>query len=180
MSKHILVISTSLRKDSNSSILADAFCEGAVSAGNTVEKISLDNKTINFCRGCLACQKSNGCIIQDDMSQIVEQMMAAEVIVFATPIYFYEMCGQMKTLLDRSNPIFPMEYNFRDIYLLATAADGADSSMDIAVRGLEGWIGCFKKARLAGVVRATSVDDAGKITEHVDILKTAYTMGENA
>lgn len=80
-------------------------------------------------------------------------MKDAEVIAFATPIYFYEMCGQMKTLLDRSNPLFPSDYAFRDIYLLATAADSAESSMDGAVKGLEGWIACFEKAALRGVVR---------------------------
>ena len=78
-------------------------------------------------------------------------MKDAEVIAFATPIYFYEMCGQMKTLLDRSNPLFPSDYAFRDIYLLATAADSAESSMDGAVKGLEGWIACFEKAALRGV-----------------------------
>lgn len=65
-------------------------------------------------------------------------MRSAEVIVFATPIYFYEMCGQMKTLLDRTNPLFPSDYAFRDIYLLASAADGAESAMDGAVKGLAG------------------------------------------
>ena len=86
-----------------------------------------------------------------------QTMRSAEVIVFATPIYFYEMCGQMKTLLDRTNPLFPSDYAFRDIYLLASAADGAESAMDGAVKGLQGWIDCFEKARLKGVVRGVGV-----------------------
>ena len=64
-------------------------------------------------------------------------MLHADAIVFATPIYFYEMCGQMKTLLDRTNPLFSADYSFTDIYLLATAADSSKNSMDGAIKGLQ-------------------------------------------
>ena len=107
-------------------------------------------------------------------------MRQAEVLVFATPIYFYEMSGQMKTLLDRTNPLFPGEYAFRDIYLLATSADGEDTSMDGAVKGLEGWISCFELTRLAGVVRGTGADKKGEIEKNQEILGAAYTLGKNA
>lgn len=59
------------------------------------------------------------------------------------------MCGQMKTMLDRANPLYSAGYAFRDIYLLATA-DADKRAMDGAVKGLEGWIACFEKACLAG------------------------------
>ena len=107
-------------------------------------------------------------------------MKDAEVIAFATPIYFYEMCGQMKTLLDRSNPLFPSDYAFRDIYLLATAADSAESSMDGAVKGLGGWIACFEKAALRGVVRGTGADGAGTILQVPAALKSAFERGNKA
>ena len=99
MSKKVLIISTSPRKNGNSEILADAFTRGAKEAGNIVEKISLYNKTIGFCKGCLSCQKTQRCIIRDDVNEIIKKMFLTDVIVFATPVYFYEMCGQMKTLL---------------------------------------------------------------------------------
>ena len=60
------------------------------------------------------------------------------MIAFATPIYYYEMCGQMKTLLDRMNPLYTSEYAFRDIYLLTTAAENDESAMDGAVKGMQG------------------------------------------
>ena len=101
MAKHVLVISTSLRPGSNSEALADAFLAGAQAAGNTVEKVTLRGKTIAFCRGCLACQSAGRCVIPDDAIEIAEKMRMADVIAFATPIYYYEMSGQMKTLLDR-------------------------------------------------------------------------------
>ena len=107
MSKKIMILSTSPRKGGNSDGLADAFAEGAREAGHQVEKIVLYDKTIGFCRGCLACQKTQRCVIRDDADAIAQTMRSAEVIVFATPIYFYEMCGQMKTLLDRTNPSSP-------------------------------------------------------------------------
>ena len=113
--KNILILSTSPRKNGNSEMLAREFARGAEQAGHNVELISLHDKTIGFCKGCLACQKTQRCVIHDDADAIVRKMKDAEVIAFATPIYFYEMCGQMKTLLDRSNPLFPSDYAFRDI-----------------------------------------------------------------
>ncbi len=102
MSKKILVISTSPRKGGNSETLADAFIRGAKGTGNQVEKICLYDKMISFCRGCLACLKSHRCVIHDDADIIAQKMKEADVLVFATPIYYYEMCGQMKTMLDRA------------------------------------------------------------------------------
>lgn len=180
MSKKILILSTSPRKSGNSDGLADAFAEGAREAGHQVKKIVLYDKTIGFCRGCLACQKTQRCVIPDDADAIAQTMRSAEVIVFATPIYFYEMCGQMKTLLDRTNPLFPSDYAFRDIYLLASAADGAESAMDGAVKGLQGWIDCFEKARLKGVVRGVGVTGVGEIQNVPAALKAAYDLGRQA
>lgn len=176
MSKKLLIISTSLRKNGNSDRLANAFLRGAEEAGNTVEKICLTDKTIGFCKGCLACQKTEKCVIRDDANTITEKMRTADVIVFATPVYYYEMSGQMKTLLDRANPLFSADYAFRDIYLLTTAAEAEEETDARAIHGLEGWIECFPKARLAGVVFAGGVNGVGEIEGH-EALKKAYEMG---
>lgn len=165
MAKKLLVISTTLRKRGNSERLAQAFSDGARNAGNDVEFVSLEGKTISFCRGCLACQKTRKCVIKDDAPAIVAKMKTADVIAFATPIYYYEMSGQMKTLLDRANPLFESDYKFRDIYLLATAADTAESAVDGAINGLGGWISCFEKCALRGVVRGTGAQDIGDISD---------------
>ena len=165
MSKRILVLSTSPRIGGNSETLADVFIKGAEEAGHETKKICLYDKKIEFCKGCLGCQTTGKCILRDDAERIIAQMKAMDVLVFATPIYFYEMSGQMKTLLDRTNPLFPAEYEFRDIYLLATSADEEESSMEAAVKGLEGWISCFEKSRLAGVVLGTGADKKGAIEE---------------
>lgn len=176
MAKKVLIISTSLRGNSNSDQLAEAFAKGAKEAGHQVTKITLKDKTIGFCKGCLVCQKIGHCVIADDAIEITKQMHDAEVIVFATPIYYYEMAGQMKTMLDRANSLYASDYQFSDIYLLSTAAEDAKGVDRRAISGLEGWIDCFERARLAGTVFAGGVDDAGSITGH-QALETAYQMG---
>lgn len=75
-------------------------------AGHHTSKCGLQGKTLGFCLGCLSCLKTKRCVIPDDAADIVQQMKRADVLVFATPIYYYEMCGQMKTLLDRANPLY--------------------------------------------------------------------------
>lgn len=177
MSKKVLILSTSPRRGGNSELLANAFLAGAVEAGHAAEKICLYDRDIRFCRGCLACQKTERCVIHDDMEAILDKMRHADVIVFATPIYFYEMSGQMKTLLDRTNPLFPAEYAFRKVYLLATAADGDERAMDGAVKGLEGWISCFERAGLSGVVRGVGVDAPGAVNATPVLLEQATQMG---
>lgn len=177
MNKTVLILSTSLRRGGNSEKLADEFARGAEEAGNRVEKIGLSGKTIGFCRGCLACQKTGQCVIRDDAESIVQKMRTADVIAFATPIYYYEMCGQMKTLLDRANPLFSSDYAFRDIYLLATAADREDSAVEGALQGLRGWISCFGRAALAGTVFGGGVEAVGDIQGH-PALQRAYEMGK--
>jgi DNA-binding transcriptional regulator of glucitol operon len=178
MSKNVLVISTSPRKNGNSEILADEFIKGATDSGNAVEKVVLYDKQIGFCIGCFVCQKTQKCVIKDDASEIVEKMLHADIIAFATPVYFHDMCGQMKTLLDRSNPLYPSDYKFRDIYLIATAADDVKTCTDGTIKGMEGWVQCFEKAKLNGIVCGLNALDVGDINKQPIILKQAYDMGK--
>ena len=180
MNKEILVISTSPRSGGNSDTLAEEWIRGAREAGNHVEKVTLYDKTIGFCRGCLTCQSTQHCVIQDDAGTIVQRMEKADVLVFATPIYFYAVCGQLKTLLDRTNPLFPSDYAFRDVYLLATAADGDERAVDGAVKEIQGWIDCFEKTSLKGVVRGVGADRAGAVRALSAVLGAARDMGRNA
>ena len=177
--KNVLVISTSLRPLSNSDLLADAFAEGAAAAGHEVEKVSLRGKNIGFCTGCLACQKTQRCVIRDDAPEIVQKMKASDIVAFATPVYYYEMSGQLKTLLDRANPLFPGEYAFRDIYLLASAAEDDERAVDGALHGLKGWVCCFDKCRIAGVVRGVGVTAPGEVRAKPALLEAARRMGNS-
>ena len=106
-------------------------------------------------------------------------MLHADVLVFATPIYYYEMSGQMKTMLDRANPLYTADYTYRDVYLLATAADEDEYAIDGARKGLEGFIACFERVRLAGCVFAGGADAPGTVKEH-SALEKAREMGRQA
>ena len=175
--KKVIVISTSLRKGSNSDMLADQFAEGAKAAGHEVEKISLVGKNIQFCKGCLGCQKLGRCVINDDVNDIMAKVLQADVICWATPIYYYEMSGQMKTLIDRMNAMYEQDYHFRDIYLLTTAAENETETPKRAEIGLTGWIDCFPKSHLAAHLFCGGVNDAREI-EGNDKLREAFELGK--
>ena len=177
MAKNVLIISATPRKGGNSELLAQAFADGAKDAGNEVEMISLRDKNLLFCKGCLACQKTERCVLKDDAAEITGKMQAADVLVFATPIYYYSVSGQMKTMLDRSNPLYGSDYKFRDVYLLSTAAEDDPETPKIAEQVLQGFIDCFPKARVAGTVFAGGVTNPGDIQNH-PALKTAYDAGK--
>ena len=175
--KKVIVISTSLRTGSNSDMLADRFIDGAKAAGNDVEKISLVGKNIQFCKGCLGCQKLGRCVIKDDVNDIMAKVLKADVICWATPIYYYEMSGQMKTLIDRMNAMYSLDYQFRDVYLLTTAAENEEQTPKRAESGLTGWIECFPKSRLAGTLFCGDVNDARDI-EGNPKLDEAFELGQ--
>ena len=159
-------------------MLADKFAEGARNAGNEVEKISLMGKDIQFCKGCFACQKLGRCVIKDDVNDITAKVLEADVVVWATPIYYYEMSGQMKTLIDRMNAMYPLDYKFRDVYLLTTAAEDEEETPKRAEEGLTGWIDCYPKSRLAGTLFCGGVNEAREIDGNKK-LQEAFEMGKN-
>ncbi len=177
--KRIVVISTSLRAHSNSDALANEFIRGAQNAGHSVEKISLVDKNIQFCKGCLACQKLGKCVIKDDVNDIMAKVLNADVVVWATPIYYYEMSGQMKTLIDRMNAMYSQDYKFRDVYMLSTAAEDEEFVPKRAEAGLTGWIDCYPESRLAATLFCGGVNDPHDIEGNAK-LQTAYEMGKNA
>jgi len=177
MGKNVVIISTTLRQNGNSEMLAKAFMDGAQKAGNNVTFISLRNKNITFCKGCFACQKLGHCIIKDDAIEIEQQVLNADVVVWATPIYYYEMSGQMKTLIDRLNPMYSKDYKFKDVYLLLTAAENEEYTPKHAIGGIQGWIDCFDKVELKGTLFCGDVNDINDIVGNPK-LQEAFKMGE--
>lgn len=175
--KNVFVLSSSIRAGSNSEILAKEFAKGATEAGNNVEFVSLKNFNLKFCLGCLACQKIGKCVIDDDVKSVIQKVSDSDVLVFATPLYYYEMSGQLKTFLDRINPLFGKDNKFRDVYLLGACFDGSEDAFDRAISGLGGWLDCFDGARLAGTLFATSTNDPNSVSE--DFKQKAYNLGKN-
>ena len=176
---NILVITTSLRARSNSDILAERLIDGAREVGHHAEAISLKGKDIRFCVGCLACQKTQKCVLNDDAVAIAEQVKNADALVFVTPIYYYGMSGQMKTLLDRLNPLYTTDYRFRKVYMLSTAAEDEPFVPERAVSGLQGWIDCFEKAELAGSLFCGGINDPGEAAGKSEAQERAYCFGRS-
>ena len=119
-----------------------------------------------------------GVVSKDDVADIMDSVLNADVVVWATPIYYYEMSGQMKTLIDRLNPMYSKDYKFRDVYLLAAAAEEGDEVFEKVITGLNGWIDCFEKTTIKGIVLTGGVSDGGAISGN-DKLKEAYDLGSH-
>ena len=177
MGKKVLILSSSPRKGGNSEALASIFAKGAQEAGNQVETVYLREKQYGFCKGCLACQKLGHCVIKDDAVEIAARMHDADVLVFATPVYYYCVSGQLKTMLDRANPLFDSDYAFTKAYLLATAAEDGEETVEGTVKAVQGWVDCFERCELAGTVFAGGVNGVGDIAGH-PALEKAYQTGK--
>lgn len=101
MSKKILILSGSPRKGGNSDILCDEFLRGAQGAGHKVKKVRVAEKKVAPCSGCYYCSTHGGaCVHKDDMADILQKMIDADVIVLASPVYFYSISAQLKAVID--------------------------------------------------------------------------------
>lgn len=175
--KNVLILSSSPRKGGNSEILCNEFMKGAVEAGNKVDKIDMRTKKIEYCNGCGLCSfQGKPCPIADDMKEILRKMLAADVIVFATPVYFYTMSGQMKVLLDRCCGDYTKMHD-KEFYILLTAFDPDKRNLERTVDTFGGFFDCLDNPMLKGVVYGANATHIG------DILKTkapkeAYEMGK--
>ncbi len=128
-----MILSSSPRRGGNSDLLCDRFLEGARKAGLEVEKIFLKDKKINYCMGCNRCYNGeHPCPQQDDAAEVVGKMVDADVIVMASPVYFYTVCGQMKTLIDRACARYT-EMNDKEFYFILTAAEQSIGMMQRTV-----------------------------------------------
>ena len=180
MSKKVLIISGSPNKYGNSDLLCEEFKRGAVEAGNDVEKIFLREKKIGYCVACQYCKRdgaSGPCAIKDDMAAILEKMVEADVIVMASPVYFYGIDAQLKTVIDRTYACWKDIKN-KELYYIITCAEHADECVDMAVENLNGWEICLPNAMRKGVVYGTGVYGPGEI-KGKPAMKEAYEMGKS-
>lgn len=176
MDQNILIIAASPRKGGNTDVLCDEFARGALESGNQVEKLYLSDLNIGYCTGCGTCFAGNGCSQQDDMGMVKEKLAAADVIVFASPIYFYTICGQLKTFIDRLCAFY-RELSDKKFYYIFASADTATSTMDKAVSELDGLMTCLKNPTVRGIIRGTGVFRKGQI-KYFPAMEEAFTMGK--
>lgn len=176
--KKILIVSSSLRAGSNSERLAQYLEEGASTAGNKVTLLYLKGKLINFCAGCMGCQNTGTCVIRDDMDAMIEQVKEADVIVFATPVYYYSVCGQLKTFLDRCNPLYNADYKFREVYLVTASAEEGEAVYQTTEACIRGWVDCFPKAAFRQTLSCGGLLNPNELKLDSVLLLQAYELGK--
>lgn len=175
--KNVMIISASPRKDGNSDILCDNFKNGALAAGHNVEKIDLRDKSIGFCIGCYACTKLGKCFKNDDMNELAKKLESADVIVLATPVYFYSMDAQLKTFIDRTVQNYTRIR--ADIYIMVTAWDPNTANLESTVEAIRGFSrDCLEECPEKGVIMAGGVSEKGDINS-TKYPEQAYNMGLN-
>lgn len=177
MSKKILVIAGSPRKGGNSDILCDEFIKGAKESGHTTEKIYLKEKKIGFCTACYGCRETHQCVQNDDMTEILAKMVESDVVVLATPVYFYMMDAQMKVMIDRTLPRYTQITN-KDFYFIATAADGKEL-LQRTMDGLSGYTDCLPGAKVKKMIYGADAWEKGDINSSLT-MKEAYEAGLHA
>lgn len=178
MSKNVLILSGSPRRGGNSDLLCEEFMRGAAYAGNQVEKIFLRSKKIGYCNACYYCKQSGGiCAIKDDIAEILSKMHQADVIVLASPVYFYSIDAQMKTVIDRTVAQWTQIKN-KEFYYIMTAAENSRHAMDCTLECFRGLAACLSGSREMGVIYGTGVYEAGAVKD-TPAMKEAFEAGKS-
>jgi len=172
----VLAISASPRKGGNSDVLCDQLLKGASESGNEVEKINLSDLKISPCVACYSCQKFGRCVKKDDMERVLNELIHADIIVLATPVYCYSMDAQMKIMIDRCLPRY-QEIKDKDFYYIITAANPEHSAADETIAGLRGYLRCLPGANEKGIIYGTGTWDKGDVYRHPSFEK-AYEVGK--
>ena len=176
--KKVLILSGSPRKGGNSDILCDQFSRGAQETGNEVEKIRIPERKIGFCLGCEQCRENGGvCVQKDDMAEILDKMVGADVIVLASPVYFYTIDAQMKTLIDRTVARYT-EISGKRFYFLISAADTSVLKMERTIECFRGFLGCLEEAEEAGLVYGVGAWKKGDV-KSLPSMAQALELGRN-
>ena len=177
MGKKVLILSGSPRIGGNSDMLCAEFMKGAKEAGCDVEKINVAQKKIGFCRGCYYCSDHNGeCAIRDDMAPILQKIIDADVLVLASPVYFYSIDAQLKALIDRTVARWT-EVKNKDFYYIATCADGK-AGLKRTIECFRGYADCVEGAKERGIIYGHGVYEKGSI-KNKPAMKEAYEMGKS-
>ena len=175
--KNVLIISASPRKNGNSDILCDRFAEGAKESGNKVEKVFLAGKNIGYCRGCGVCNNTHKCVMKDDMAEILQKMIDSDVIVLASPVYFYSVDAQLKAVIDRTVARW-IEVKNKAFYYIITMADEDISSADTTLACFRGYAACVEGAVEKGVIIGSGAYEPGAVI-HTAAMEQAYDMGKS-
>ena len=173
----VVVVLGSARREGNTELLAQAFARGARAAGHEVEFVWAAELHIAPCTGCNVCRRApdGQCCIQDDMQECCARLAGAEMLVFATPVYFYGPSAQLKALVDRLHAPVRRTFRARTLGLLAVCADAQEETFD-AVKAMYKATLRYFSLRDGGIVTACGVEKKGEIAGHA-ALAAAEEMG---
>ena len=175
--KKVAVITSSLRTKSTSRTLMDEMVKG-LKEHHEVKIIDISKMNLKYCLGCMTCQDTGKCVIQDDVKNVIETVNGSDILVFVTPVYYYSISGQLKTFLDRMNPLYPREdRKFKEVYALFTCADDNPKATEKPTVAIEGWVECFDGVIYKGSYDGLELGDVTDIKE--EQLKEAYEFGKN-
>lgn len=175
--KKVVIITSSLREQSNSSMLAESFKEGAESSDHEVEVISLRQNRIAPCVGCNSCQIHGECFMKDKLNDILDKIIEADVLVFASPTYYYSISGTLKNFIDRTYAKFTKIKN-KDFYYIGSSTDTFKNGIDGCIETIKGFLACVDNVNLKGVIYGTGLTDVGD-AKYSNVYKEAYEMGKN-
>lgn len=175
--KNVLVISASPRRGGNTDLLCDEFVRGAKEAGARVEKIFLGDYDIKFFQEADERHVGDSAnVATDDAPMIVRKMMDADIIVLSSPVYFMNINGQMKTLIDRTYSHF-MELKDKEFYYITACADNAESTANFAITGFRGFVMCLPNPTERGMIKAIGLGRKGSVKGTV-FMQQAYELGK--
>ena len=178
----IVIVKGSPRKKGNSSILAESLAKGAKDSNAEVDEFFLQKMDIKPCNACDVCIKKpeKGCIIEDDMQVIYPKLRAADSIVIASPIYWFNMSAQTKLFIDRFYGLIePKQHALREkrIGIILTYGDTNEHSSG-AVNAINSFKDIFRYigAKIVGIIHGTAME-AGEITQNKELIEDAYKLG---
>lgn len=175
--KNILILSGSPRKGGNSDTLCDEFLRGAEEAGHRVEKIRIAEKKVAYCQACYGCKDSGICVIKDDMAEIMQKIIDADVLVLATPVYFYSVSAQLKAVIDRTVARWE-DVHDKEMYYIMTAAEAEDTTTASTLASLRGYAECVEGAKEMGIIHGIGLYQKGEV-ENSPYMEQAYQMGRS-
>ncbi|MDO4930739.1 MAG: flavodoxin family protein [Bacteroidales bacterium] len=175
--KKVLIISGSPRKGGNTDLLCDEFARGAEEAGGIVEKIFLADYNINYFTEADEQRTGDSAhVAQDDAPMLVDKLVEADIIVLASPVYFMNITGQMKTFIDRTFSRF-MDIKDKEFFYITACADPAESTADYAINGLRGFVMCLPNPTERGSVKAIGMGRKGGVKQS-QFMDEAYQLGK--
>ena len=173
---NIVVLAGSMRKGGNTDQLVQAFADGA-GKNNTVEIISVADYKVNPCIGCNTCfdREGNECFQKDDMTKVYEKLKVADVLVIASPVYFYGVSAQLKALIDRLHTPMRNEFKLKKLALILVGAATLPELFD-AIKVQYRLVLNYFKLEDAGTVLVRGAKDKGDV-KNTDGLEEAYQLG---